>query len=188
MSNMWRWDNARRAAEPFPKRRGRSNLEMDDFPYPKRDHGEWFWESGFNMHPIDGLEDMRDWNLRAVFGAFNAMKNRGGKAEHANAKLEWVAYIGGTRESRQLLGDVVLTREDIVEQERLPGRHRADDVGHRPALSERAVREEVPRQSVHLEGRLRQRRGPQARLPGAVSLLLLEEHREPLHGRPQCSA
>ena len=30
----------------------------------------------------------------AAYGAWNAMKNKGGKAEHANAKLEWLAYIG----------------------------------------------------------------------------------------------
>ena len=72
------------------------------------------------MHPIYGLEEMRDWNLRAVFGAWNAMKNKGGKAEHTNAKLEWIAYIGGTRESRQLLGDVILTREDIAEKKPFP--------------------------------------------------------------------
>ena len=48
------------------------------------------------------------------------MKNKEGKAEHANAKLEWIAYVGGTRESRQLLGDVVLTREDITEKRPYP--------------------------------------------------------------------
>jgi hypothetical protein len=58
--------------------------------------------------------------LRAVFGAWNAMKNKGGKEEHANAKLEWVAYIGGTRESRQLIGDVVLSREDIDQKKAYP--------------------------------------------------------------------
>ena len=93
---------------------------MEDFPTRKRFHAEWFWEGGFNLHPIYGLEEMRDWNFRAIFGAWNAMKNKGGKAEHANAKLEWIAYIGGTRESRQLLGDVVLTREDITEKRPFP--------------------------------------------------------------------
>ena len=28
---------------------------MEDFPYPRRNHAEWFWESGFNVHPIEGL-------------------------------------------------------------------------------------------------------------------------------------
>ena len=119
MSNMWRWDTAE-APQTFPETPWALNLEMEDFPYPKRNHGEWFWESGFNKHPLNDLENTRDWNLRAVYGAFNAMKNRGGKAEHANAKLEWIAYIGGTRESRQLLGDVLLTEEDIVTKKEFP--------------------------------------------------------------------
>ena len=119
MSNLWRWKDAGQPSA-FPEVPWALPLEMEDFPYPQRFHAQWFWESGFNKHPILGLEDMRDWNFRAIYGAFNAMKNRGGKAEHANAKLEWVAYIGGTRESRQLLGDVLLTREDIVDKKEFP--------------------------------------------------------------------
>lgn len=119
MSNMWRWSDAGKPV-PFPNTPWALDLVMDDFPYPRRGHAEWFWESGFNKHPILELESTRDWNFRAIFGAFNAMKNRDGKAEHPNAKLEWVAYVGGTRESRQLLGDVVLTREDIVSKKMFP--------------------------------------------------------------------
>lgn len=119
MSNMWRWSTTD-TAQAFPEVPWALDLEMEDFPYPRRGHAEWFWESGFDIHPIYGLEETRDWNLRAVYGAWHAMKNKGGKAEHANAKLEWVAYIGGTRESRQLIGDVVLTREDIAEKKEFP--------------------------------------------------------------------
>jgi hypothetical protein len=122
MSNMWRWADTG-APTTFPAVPWALPLELDDFPYPKRFHAEWFWESGFNKHPILGLEDMRDWNLRAAFGAFNAMKTKGtneDRAKHAGAKLEWVAYIGGPRESRQLIGDVVLTREDISEKKEFP--------------------------------------------------------------------
>ena len=118
MSNMWRWKDTG-TPQTFPETPWALDMDMDDFPYPKRG-GEWFWEGGFNKHPLAGLEDMRDTNLRAVFGAFNAMKNKGGKAEHANAKLEWVAYVGGTRESRQLIGDVLLTRDDITEKKEFP--------------------------------------------------------------------
>ena len=127
MSNMWVWSNA---AEPrrFPETPWALNLNMDDFPYPKmgradmadKGKGEWFWESGFNKHPINDLELIRDWNLRAVFGAFNAMKNRDGKADHPKAKLDWVAYIGGTRESRRIVGDVMLTHEDILSKREFP--------------------------------------------------------------------
>ncbi|MCY3024149.1 MAG: FAD-dependent oxidoreductase, partial [Planctomycetota bacterium] len=113
MSNMWRWKDTG-APAPFPDVPWALPLEMNDFPYPNKGAGEWFWETGFSKHPINDLEYMRDWNLRAVYGAFNAMKNKGGKEKHVNARLEWVAYVGGTRESRQLLGDLLLTKEDIV--------------------------------------------------------------------------
>jgi len=48
------------------------------------------------------------------------MKNRDGAAQHKNAVLTWVAYIAGPRESRRLLGDVILTREDIVQKRMFP--------------------------------------------------------------------
>ena len=115
MSNMWRWDDAG-APQKFPDVPWALPLGMDDFPFPKRGHAEWFWEAGFNKDPIKDLEYVRDWNLRAAFGAFGAMKTKEDKAEYVNAKIEWVAFIGGTRESRQLLGDVILSRDDIVNQ------------------------------------------------------------------------
>lgn len=119
MSNMWRWKSTG-TPKTFPEVPWALALEMEDFPYPQRFHAQWFWESGFDKHPILGLEDMRDWNFRAIYGAWNAMKNRGGKDKHADAQLEWVAYIGGPRESRQVLGDVILTREDIAEKKAFP--------------------------------------------------------------------
>jgi hypothetical protein len=127
MSNMWIWSHAEQE-RAFPQTPWALDLNMDDFPYPKmgkadmtdKGKGEWFWEGGFNKHPIDDLEAIRDWNLRAVFGAFNAMKNRDGKAEHAKAKLDWVAYVGGTRESRRIVGDVMLTHDDIITKREFP--------------------------------------------------------------------
>ena len=127
MSNMWVWSNDT-APRKFPETPWALDLKMEDFPYPKmgkadmttKGKGEWFWESGFNKHPINDLELIRDWNLRAVFGAFNAMKNRDGAPEHPNAKLDWVAYVGGTRESRRIVGDVMLTHEDIITKKDFP--------------------------------------------------------------------
>jgi len=113
-SNMWRWRNAD-GPRLFPETPWALPLTINDFPYPSKYIGAWFWESGFNRHPIRDLEYTRDWNLRAVFGAFNAMKNGEGKDKHINTELEWVAYIAGPRESRQLLGDIILTKSDILE-------------------------------------------------------------------------
>ena len=113
MSNMWAWDELEKPTE-FPATPWALDLKMADFPYPRDHHGQWFWESGFDKDPIGGAESIRDWNLRAVYGAFNAMKNGDGSAKHKNAILTWVAFVGGPRESNRLIGDVVLTEDDVV--------------------------------------------------------------------------
>ncbi len=119
MSNMWAWDELDKPTS-FPETPWALDLTMADFPYPRDHHGQWFWESGFDKNPIDEAEAIRDWNLRAVYGAFNAMKNRDGAEQHQNAILTWIAFVGGPRESRRLMGDVVLTEEDIVSKRDFP--------------------------------------------------------------------
>lgn len=119
MSNMWTWAELDEPVE-FPETPWALDLEMKDFPYPRDYHGQWFWESGFDKDPIGEAEAIRDWNLRAVYGAFNAMKNRDGREQHRRAQLTWVAYVGGPRESRRLLGDVLLSQDDIVTKRKFP--------------------------------------------------------------------
>tara|TARA_R110002049_G_scaffold4601_5_gene32124 strand:+ start:179468 stop:181732 length:2265 start_codon:yes stop_codon:yes gene_type:complete len=119
MSNMWAWDESE-VAKDFPETPWALDLNMDDFPYPRDHHGQWFWESGFDKDAINDAEGIRDWNLRAVFGAFNAMKNRDGAEDHKTAFLTWVAFVGGPRESRRLMGDVVLTQDDVVSKRDFP--------------------------------------------------------------------
>jgi len=119
MSNMWAWDEVD-APTNFPETPWALDLKMDDFPYPRDHHGQWFWESGFDKDAIGDSEGIRDWNLRAVYGAFNAMKNRDGAEKHKAAILTWVAFIGGPRESRRLMGDVILTQDDVVSKKDFP--------------------------------------------------------------------
>lgn len=117
MSNMWTWGEADKPTE-FPETPWALDLTMKDFPYPVDHHGQWFWESGFDKDAINDAEGIRDWNLRAVYGAFNAMKNRDGREKHRNAELTWLAYVGGPRESRRLMGDIVLTQDDIINKKK----------------------------------------------------------------------
>jgi len=119
MSNMWTWAEAA-APQSFPETPWALPLTMADFPYPRNFHAEWFWESGYDKDPIGDAEGIRDWNLRAVYGAWNAMKNGDGAAKHSHAVLTWVAFVGGPRESRRILGDVVLTQDDIVSKKEFP--------------------------------------------------------------------
>ncbi|MHB0957759.1 MAG: FAD-dependent oxidoreductase [Pirellulaceae bacterium] len=119
MSNMWVWEETDQDVD-FPVTPWALDLEMEDFPYPRDFHAEWFWESGFDKDPIGEAELIRDWNLRAVYGAFQAMKHRGGREKHRRAQLIWVAFVGGPRESRRLMGDVVLSQEDVVSRVQFP--------------------------------------------------------------------
>lgn len=124
MSNMWSWEQAN-TAQPWPETPWALQLQPGQFPKTPASKGpgstfykgEWFWEGGFDKHPLDDLELIRDWNLRAVYGAFSAIK---GQNNHEKARLRWVGYIGGNRESRRLLGDVVLTEQDIVSKRAFP--------------------------------------------------------------------
>jgi len=126
MSNMWTW-GLEDSPQSFPETPWALNLEEGDFPYPRKFHAEWFWESGFNKDPLKDLESIRDLNFRAAYGAWNAIKNKGAYARmdetgnsHKNARMTWLAYIGGPRETLQILGDVILTEEDIVNKEPFP--------------------------------------------------------------------
>jgi len=129
MSNMW---VMKKHAEPvsWPKTPWALPLTLEDFPIPKplkkgaqglgpnekpEDylHAEWFWESGFYKHPFNDLELIRDWNLRAAYGAISAMKTLD-KEKFDNFGLHWIAYIGGPRDSRRIVGDFVLSGEDMV--------------------------------------------------------------------------
>jgi hypothetical protein len=51
--------------------------------------------------------------LRAIFGSFsNAKKN----PKYAPNRLAWVAYVGGKRESRRIMGDHIYDMHDAVER------------------------------------------------------------------------
>ena len=85
--------------------------------------GEWDWETGMNFDKIWDFERIRDNGLRAAFGHWAYMKNQSGPQwrERAESReLGWVAYIAGKRESRRLMGDVVLTELDVVRQKPFP--------------------------------------------------------------------
>lgn len=107
--------------QPFPRCAWAADLSDVNFPGRDREQtfnlrgedqlGTWFWESGFNRDPIADGEWIRDLNFRAMYGAWDTLKNIDGR--YPNHRLKWAAYIAGKRESRRLLGDVVLTADDF---------------------------------------------------------------------------
>lgn len=112
--------------QPFP--RCEWALDLSDKPFPGRkgvithrnEEGlqafanMWYWESGFNKDQVTQIELIRDHNFRAMYGAWDAIKNVDGM--YPNHRLGWSAFIAGKRESRRLMGDVVLDAEDFKSQ------------------------------------------------------------------------
>ena len=112
--------------KPVPFPRCPWALDLSDKPFPGRSKtrpnplklGGWYWESGFDRDPITEMEYIRDWNFRAMYGAWDALKNV--DKVLSNYKLNWAAYILGKRESRRLLGDVILTLDDLKRDRQFP--------------------------------------------------------------------
>ncbi len=119
------------APQPFPRCPWALDLSDKDFPGRKGRFGQWveksgpianlggwFWESGFDLHPINDAEKIRDLNFRAMYGAWDTLKNV--DQMHPNHRLKWAAFIAGKRESRRLIGDVVLTADDFRRRTEFP--------------------------------------------------------------------
>lgn len=83
--------------------------------------GDWNWETGFFMDQVNDIEYIRDYALCAVFGNWDYLKNSSREKEkYRNYKLSWVAHIGGKRESRRLMGDLILKEQDILNRVKYP--------------------------------------------------------------------
>lgn len=75
--------------QPFPRCPWAADLSNVDFPGRRSEKtfgltgvqqlGTWFWESGFNKDPIADAEWIRDLNLRAMYGAWDVLKNVDGR-------------------------------------------------------------------------------------------------------------
>ncbi len=106
-------------ASPFPECPWA--LPFTEATCQKLTRGDWDWETGMNLDQVRDIEQIRDHALRAAFGNWAFLKNHGShRAEFANRRLAWVACIGGKRESRRLLGDVILCQQDIESQRLFP--------------------------------------------------------------------
>ncbi len=108
-----------------------TRVEKEDYGFPKTPwaigfsdktcikatHGDWNWETGAYLNHATQIEEIRDYALRIVFGNWSVLKNNAHpswKKGFGKRRLNWVAYIGGKRESRRLLGEVILKQQDIV--------------------------------------------------------------------------
>jgi len=83
------------------------------FPVYKT-HSNWYWQTGWEKDTIKDAERIRDYNHLALFGYWSFIKNESARRnEFKYHQLSRVAYIGGKRESRRLLGDHILSQHDV---------------------------------------------------------------------------
>ena len=96
-------------------------VQFNDKNCTKSTRGDWNWETGANRDQIAEIERIRDYAFRVTYGNWSFLKNHSRfKKQYAKRRLAWVAHIGGKRESRRLLGDVILRQQDIVGQKKFP--------------------------------------------------------------------
>ena len=83
--------------------------------------GDWNWETGMNRDQLKDFETVRDYAMLVAYSNWNHVKNIGPrKAEFADAELTWLAYVAGKRETRRLMGDHILTYDDVFEERKYP--------------------------------------------------------------------
>ena len=89
-------------------------LEFNEANCQKVTMGEWTWEAGMRLNPIDDYELIRDYGLMVIFSNWSYLKNNSAWTDdYKNRRLGWVAPVSGKRESRRLIGDLVLTETDL---------------------------------------------------------------------------
>ena len=97
--------------KPFPGRKGNKTFGQEGL---EAFANKWYWESGFNKDQVNDIELIRDHNFRAMYGAWDVLKNI--DKMYPKHRLGWVAFIAGKRESRRLMGDIILDAEDFKQQ------------------------------------------------------------------------
>ena len=92
--------------------------------FNRKDYSGWWWmEIGTPYHQIDDNQAIRDELLAHVMGVWDYIKNYGpDRNEAAEYALEWVGMVPGKRESRRLMGDVIVTEDDCHSDKVWPDR------------------------------------------------------------------
>lgn len=106
----WAYTFTEEALKNRPHSRCETDMELYDI-----DSGFWWIELGGlpELRVIEDAEEIRDELLRIVFGIWDHLKN-GGEHGARNYALDWVQMLPGKRESRRIIGQYVLTENDIL--------------------------------------------------------------------------
>ena len=115
MGHSIRWYSEETQEEtPFPDLDW--NLPFNDDTCLNVYSGDWEQEAGFSRDMVGEIEYIRDFGLRAIYSNWSYQKNRYCKKDaFARHSLRWVSAIGGKRESYRVVGDHILTQQDVEE-------------------------------------------------------------------------
>lgn len=78
------------------------------------EYGYWWIEWGGNFNPIRDNERIRFELLSIVMGIWDYIKNSGEFPSSANFAMDWVGMMPGRRGSRRVVGDHILTQNDLM--------------------------------------------------------------------------
>ncbi len=78
------------------------------------EYGYWWVEWGGNLDTIRDNERIRFELLSIVLGVWDYIKNSGEFPGSANWALDWIGMMPGKRGSRRLVGDHILTQNDLL--------------------------------------------------------------------------
>lgn len=113
MGHSLRWYSEKEpVGQPFP--------EIDwGLPFTEKTcyhvlNGDWEQETGFRRDMAEETEYIRDYGLRAIFSNWNYQKNLSvRRGEYVCDAIKWISPLGGKRESYRVVGDHILTEQDI---------------------------------------------------------------------------
>jgi len=88
-------------------RRRRPNLERSSENF-------WYLELGGDRDSIGDTEEVRDELVALAYGMWDAYKNSGQFPEAEYWQLDFLGFLPGKRESRRMLGDVMMTQQDVA--------------------------------------------------------------------------
>ncbi|MEM7656183.1 MAG: FAD-dependent oxidoreductase [Bacteroidota bacterium] len=83
-------------------------------PIGSWEYGFWWIEWGGAHDTIQDNEMIRHELLAIVCGIWDYIKNSGKYPESANWGMDWVGMVPGKRESRRIMGDHILTQQDLM--------------------------------------------------------------------------
>ena len=107
------WETTLRKEEvPFPDIDW--GIEFDEERAIRRFNCCWDWETGQYRDQVMDIEHIRDYGLMTCFANWSYLKNHSRDREKwKNWDLEWISAIGGKRESYRVVGDYILTLNDL---------------------------------------------------------------------------